>query len=277
MATRKKRAEPGIDLSELRKVMVRSADAVSRIVKKTPSSRFEELLGMGADGTPTKFVDKLAEDEILRVVKDSGLPVDVVSEEVGLVKGAGGRAGPSEAVLVLDPIDGTTNAFRGIPFFCVSLAAGLSTTDDVFYGLVRNIPTGDTFEAIAGEGANLNGHRIRTRKYPKDDVTVSVVMGRRHDPNAEVLSHSKFNVRSLGAAALELCVVASGGLDAYYHGGNSLRVTDLAAGVLILREAGGEVYDGTGAHLAMELSLKPRTTLFAVGDKDAKKKLGVTP
>ena len=91
---------------------------------------------MGADGTPTQWIDRYAEDIVLDTVADT--KINILSEERGYIDNGG------DYTLILDPIDGTRNAIHNIPFYAISLAIGKEKLGDVQYGLVRNIPTGDT-------------------------------------------------------------------------------------------------------------------------------------
>jgi fructose-1,6-bisphosphatase/inositol monophosphatase family enzyme len=245
---------PEKDLALLREM----ADAVARVVKESRPETWGEELGMGADGTPTKKVDDLAEHEILRVLRARKADkLNLLSEEAGFVDLKGDR------LVVADPIDGTTNAARGIPFYCVSLAVGRKTLADVDVGLVQNLCTGDRFEAIAGRGATLNGRAIKVRPAGKDSlVGVGAAGG------------VKGNVRCFGASALEMCLVAQGGLDGYHYARPILRIIDVAASTLIVREAGGVVVDRAGADLDLQLSLVPRFGLTAAPTREAAMALG---
>ncbi len=242
------------------------ADAVGEALAEHPRDRFGEVTGMGADGTPTSWVDKVAEEVILEHVEASPVPLNVLSEEAGLVDlGA-------ERLLVVDPVDGTTNATRGIPFYCVSLAIGRSRLSDVDVALVQNLVTGDTYTARAGEGARLNGEPIGTVPYDPQGAVVTLVASR--NMTAESLGvflegggfHS---VRHLGSAALEMCLVAQGSLDAYLHPIPRLHVQDIAAATLILREAGGLVLHPDGSALDGPLNLEESHPILAVGDRTA--------
>jgi fructose-1,6-bisphosphatase/inositol monophosphatase family enzyme len=245
------------------------AEHVSKTVLAAPMEGRGTVLGMGADGTDTKQIDKVAEDAALHYMQKAGFKLPVVSEEIGMLAGEG------PLTLVMDPLDGTTNAINNLPIYCISLALGQGTTDGVVYGLVRNIPTGDVFEATKGHGATLNGKPIKVRKLvAKEKPTLSVVLGKKADDFAMTLAGTWANLRSFGCAALETSLVGSGSMDAYYHGYGSLRVTDIAAGVLIVREAGGECYDGTLKRLVMELTLEKRTTMLAVGDRTFAERAG---
>jgi fructose-1,6-bisphosphatase/inositol monophosphatase family enzyme len=236
------------------------ADAVARAVREAPPERFGVELGMGADGTPTKMVDDLAEREILSLLRGGKARLNLLSEEAGYVDLKG------EKLLVADPIDGTTNAARGIPFYCVSLAIGRRSLADVEAGLVANLATGDRFEAVAGGGARLNGRPLRVRK-PERELVISTV-----SPGAARGVH-----RSLGASALEMCLVASGALDAYHYPKPILRIIDVAAATLVVREAGGVVVDRAGKDLELPLSLAPRFGLTAASSRELATSLGGGP
>lgn len=245
------------------------AEEAAKAVLAAPREGRGEVLGVGADGTDTKRIDKVAEDAALQALARTGLKPHVISEEAGHLRGEG------DWTLVMDPLDGTTNAVNGLPVYCISLALGHGTTETIVGGLVRNIPTGDVYEAVRGQGATLNGKPLKVRKLSaREKPTVSVVLGKRADDFALRLAGAWANVRSLGCAALEVCMVGAGGLDAYYHGFGSLRVTDIAAGLLVLREAGGEAYDATLKRLVMELSLDKRTSLLACGDRTFVERVG---
>lgn len=247
----------------------RIAQAVRDKVRAADPKDFAILDGMGADGTPTKRVDTIAEREVLRVAADAKLAMNILSEEAGFVDRGEDR------LLVVDPVDGTTNAYNGVPFYCVSLAVGRKRLSDVSYGLVVNIPTGDVYEARKGRGATLNGRPIRGRAFHPEDSVASIVLGKRATRAGLELARRITNVRALGAAALEMSLVAQGAMDVYYHGLGSLRCVDIAASALILDEAGGRSVDLAGKPLDMALDLVDRAAVLAVGDPTAVPRLEV--
>ena len=181
--------------------------------------------GRGLSGQrPTQYhLDLAADDVALRVLTGAGLRV--VSEE----SGASGRG---DITVVVDPIDGSTNCDRGVPFFATSLAAVRGGT--LVAGLVVNLATGTVFEAEAGSGATRDSEPIRVsgaRELATSIVSFSGTPSR-HLGWAQV--------RAMGAASLEICLVADGSLDAYAVAQQStLHPWDYLAGLLILREAGG--------------------------------------
>ncbi len=232
-----------------------------RRVAKSDFSSFKRNVGIGADGTPTKFIDQLAEDVALKAIKKSKIKVNVLSEEAGFVDNGG------EFVFVLDPVDGTRNASRGIPFYSVSLAVGKQNLSDVWYGVVRNIPTGDLFVCEKGHGAFMNKNRVAAPEVPDKQILSCLTLGNNYDKKSFVLAKQD-KVRSLGCASLEMCLVATGALDFYIVGREYMRVTDIAASTLFVREAGGFVTDMMGRKLDMPLSLDERTSVIAACNKE---------
>jgi len=215
----------------------------------------------GADGSPTKMIDEIAEKAALATVKDSGENVNILSEEAGFINNGAGKT------IILDPVDGTFNAVHHIPFYAVSIAVGTKTLSDVEYGIVRNLVNNDVFEAEKGKGAFLNNKRIKTKNFDEKNPTFSVYLGTKASASAYEISRQARRVRSMGCASLDLCMVANGSTDMYYQMGYPIRITDIAAGVLILREAGGEIYDENKEILDMGFNLKERKNFVAAGDK----------
>ncbi len=245
-------------IEDLKEVCMKIADGIEdrvREERRKNFGQFGEEVEMGADGTPTQHVDKVAEEIALLAV---GGKMNVLSEEAGFIDNG------AEYMIVIDPVDGTRNAVHGIPFYCTSIAIGRKRLGDVEYALVRNLLTGDTYTAEKGMGAFLNGERIKVEES-LDEPIISLALGK--SGNNRIFSYldtNNVNIRSLGAAALEMCLVASGSLNAYIQGNEYLRVTDFAAATLIVREAGGEVFDAKGRPLDVGLNLEERSSVLAV-------------
>lgn len=244
---------------ELKILAHKTVDSIYRKIRRAKSTEFYKFgnnTGIGADGSVTKYVDKIAEDAALNFLEKSKLKVNILSEEIGFVDlGA-------DYTFVLDPIDGTRNAFRGIPFFAVSLAIGKTKMSDIEYGIVKNIPTGDVFTAKKGYGAFLNKKRIGVPDVPDKELCSSLALGKNFDKLTITLA-KKEKVRSLGSASLEMCMVAIGALDFYVVGKEYIRVVDIAASTLILREAGGIVRNIFGEELDLPFNLDERTSVVA--------------
>ncbi len=262
----------------MKELLFTIAHEVEKSIKKMENDvNLGEELGIGADGTPTKLIDDAAEQIIFKVLAEKEENLNILSEEAGFVDNK------SEKTLVVDPIDGTHNAIRGIPFYALSLAVGKSQLSDVNYGLVRNLVTGDTFWAEKGNGAFLNDKRIQVKQYHQKDSMFTLYIGERATSRTYNIAKKPRRGRALGCASLEMCLVASGALDIYYQNYSpahlGLRVTDIAASTLILREAGGEVFNDTYDILDMDLDIKSRSNIIAVGDiraLEALRSTGVT-
>jgi fructose-1,6-bisphosphatase/inositol monophosphatase family enzyme len=222
------------------------------------------LVGKGASGSDTSRIDKFAEDAIIEYLDDQELKLNVLSEEAGFIDRGG------DQVLVVDPIDGTENCLRGIPFFSVSLAIGKETLSDISSGLVKNLANGDTYFARRGGGAEMNGHRIGVSKIDRENGIFIVYNHKDSAPETDYVKMLAKRVRSFGAASLEMCMVAQGAAQLMYMNcanfNRMIRIVDIAASTLILREAGGEVVDLAGDKLDMRFDLMDRKNLLAYGD-----------
>jgi fructose-1,6-bisphosphatase/inositol monophosphatase family enzyme len=254
---------------EIKLLANKTVDAVCRKIKKSISTDFHKYgtnTGIGADGTITKYVDKIAEDAALRYIERSKIKVNILSEEVGFVDRRG------KYTFVIDPIDGTRNAYRGIPFYSISIAIGKSKISDVEYGIVKNIPTGDIFSAEKGHGAFFNKKKIVVPDMPCKEILSSLTLGKNFNKVTISLA-KKDKVRSLGSASLEMCMVALGALDFYVVGKEYIRVVDIAASTLILREAGGIVTNIFGIDLDMPFTLDERSSVVAACNEELVKKI----
>ncbi len=201
----------------------------------------------GGDRPDQYALDQVADAAALDVLGAAG--VGVLSEESGL------RAGSGSETVIVDPVDGSTNASRGIPHYCVSLCvvdsgnagADAARTDATVVmpvaGLVRHLVSGEEFTAVAGGGAHLDGRPITPSGCEHGARAVIGVSGR---PSSEL---PVWQVRVLGSAALDLCAVACGRLDAYLDLNSNHGVWDYAAGILICSEAGAWTGEADGREL----------------------------
>ena len=176
--------------------------------------------------------------------------------EYGMLAEEGGRTADEGAALwIVDPLDGTTNFAHGLPIFSVSIA--LERSGETVLGVVHDPMNEETYIAERGEGATLNGEPIRASETDELKRAL-IVTGFPYDlagmPAALELfgrlATASRGMRRLGSAALDLCYVAAGRLDAYYERG--VHAWDVAAGALILEEAGGRATDYGGRRLDLE-------------------------
>jgi len=195
---------------------------------------------MGADLTPTKKIDEVAEDCILQFLEENPLCRLLISEEAGKVDFKGERG-----TIFLDPVDGTFNAVAGIPFYALSIA--YAEEGEIREAFVRNLASGETFTAIRGKYSRCNNKPIRVSHVMNLDECAMSVYGRKFDPTRVMQLGQKIRRwRLLGASALELCYIGCGRIDGFIDLRDTLRVTDAAAGMLVCTEAGGKVSDLNG-------------------------------
>ncbi|MGD1004059.1 MAG: bifunctional fructose-bisphosphatase/inositol-phosphate phosphatase [Methanoregulaceae archaeon] len=218
--------------------MAQAVDDAIRDLKGTPQAG--ETVGMGAGLTPTKRIDRVAENCIVDFLTDHLLCSLLVSEELGK-KNFDGEKG----TIFLDPIDGTFNAVTGIPFYALSIAYMLDGV--IQKAFVRNLASGETFTAVEGKYAKCNGRKITVSSVSELHTCAMSVYGRKFDPaRAMQLGMKIRRWRLLGASALELCYIGCGRIDGFIDLRGTLRVTDAAAGMLVCIEGGGMVSDLNG-------------------------------
>lgn len=199
-----------------------------------------EVIGMGADLTPTKRIDQVAEDCVLEYLREHPLCSLLISEEAGKVRFENG-----EGTIFLDPIDGTFNAVAGIPFYALSIA--YAKDGIVRQAFVQNLASGETFTAVKGKFSHCDGKPVHVSNIANLDECAMSVYGRKFDPTRVMQIGQKIRRwRLLGASALELCYIGNGRIDGFIDLRGTLRVTDAAAGMLVCTEAGGKVTDLDG-------------------------------
>jgi len=196
----------------------------------------EPVVGAGEGGDETTAIDAAAERAIVRRFEQSGIDGVLVSEEVGEVRlGAGGAMR-----VVLDPIDGSLNAKRGISFFSVSIAfASGERMGDVDFGFVHDFGTEEEWTATRGEGAYLNGHPLDGER-PKERIEILAFEATRTSLVAEkagAVVELAYRLRIMGSLALSLCHLAAGRVDAVCSL-KPARSVDIAAAQLLVREQG---------------------------------------
>lgn len=204
-------------------------------------------------GDLVSVVDRRAEEAIKNVLLDKFPQHDFLGEESGETRAA---AGESEYCWVIDPLDGTTNYLHGLPQFAVSI--GLLKRGKPELGVVFNPMSSEWFTAARGEGAQLNGHRLRVGNLRDGGRAIAATGFPFRDPDLlarqyallESVLQEIADVRRLGSAALDLCFVAANRLDGYFEMG--IKPWDICAGLLIAQEAGAIVSDFGGGREMLE-------------------------
>lgn len=196
-------------------------------------------------------IDRAAEDVIIDTIMRAYPDHGIVGEE----RGAANE--DAEFVWIIDPLDGTSNYLAGIPHFCVSI--GVRRGAVLEHGVIVDPVRNEEFSATRGAGARLNGMRLRVSERPRLENAIIATgipyrMVESHlDGYLEMhraLQASCRSIRRMGAAALDLAYVGAGRTDAFVQVG--LQPWDMAAGTVIVREAGGFVSDAVGGDRFME-------------------------
>ena len=170
-----------------------------------------------------KNVEKILIEELSKIKKNYSF----LSEEVGYIENK-----DKDNIWIIDPIDGTMNFLHGIPHFAISIA--LKSNGQIISGLIFDPIKDEMYFSEKSKGAYLNNQRLRvSKKSSLDDCLFS--------SNHEGVKFSNLNLRYSGCASLDLAYVASGRLDGYFH--NKINIWDIAAGSLMVEEAGGIVND----------------------------------
>jgi myo-inositol-1(or 4)-monophosphatase len=188
--------------------------------------------------------DKASEAIIVGAIRERFPDHAIMAEE------SGQAAGTSEYQWVIDPLDGTLNYLHGLPIFCVSI--GVLRNGELHLGVVYDPSRNELFAAERGGGARLNGRLLqvsRTGRLAESLLTTGFPYNRFSQPDNNIREHNHLllkcrDIRRPGSAALDLCAVAAGRTDAHWELG--LSPWDVAAGALIVSEAGGALSDWQG-------------------------------
>jgi myo-inositol-1(or 4)-monophosphatase len=227
----------------------------------------EPVLATGEGGDDTTAIDSAAEAVVVKRLEALEADFVLVSEELG--ERAFGRGGPTR--VVLDPIDGSLNAKRDIPFFSLSVAvAEGDTMGDVRWGYVYDFGTAEEWTAERGQGAFRNGERLGSVR-PKDTIEI---LSFEATTTAEVAERaaqmvgSAYRLRIFGSLAISLCHLAAGRVDAVCSL-KPARSVDIAAGQLLVRECGYaiDLFEAPPFEAA-PLDLEGRSRVVAAGTAD---------
>ena len=229
-------------------IMIKAAEKASRALIRD----FGEIekLQVSIKG-PSDFVsnaDLKAEKIIIEELKKARPYYSIISEEDGSEKNK-----DKNNTWIIDPIDGTTNFLHGIPHFAISIA--LKSNDEIVSGLIYDPIKDEMFYAEKDNGAFFNNQRIRVSKKKEINNCLFATGGNSKDK-------IDLPTRRSGSAALDIAYVASGRYDGYFQ--NDLNLWDIAAGIIILKEAGGMINE---IDLSKNNKIKIRASSMAINDK----------
>ena len=206
-------------------IMIKAAEKASKVIIRD----FGELekLQVSAKG-PSDFVtnsDKKVEKIIIEELTKSRKKFSILSEEIGEIKNS-----DEDNCWIIDPIDGTTNFLHGIPHFAISIA--LRNKQEIVSGLLFDPIKNEMFYAEKNSGAYFNNQRIRVSKKRNLNECLFATGGKDQ-------FNKDLNVRKSGSAALDMAYVGAGRYDGYFQ--KNLNIWDIAAGIVITKEAGGKI------------------------------------
>ena len=229
-------------------IMIKAAEKASKVLIRD----FGELekLQVSQKG-PADFVtnsDKKVEKIIIEELKKAKPNYSILSEEDGSENNK-----DNKNVWIIDPIDGTTNFLHGVPHFAISIA--LKSGDEIVSGLIYDPIKDEMFYAEKNNGAFFNNKRIRVSKKIEIDNCLFATGGK-EDLNTQLIT------RKSGSAALDMAYVAAGRYDGYFQ--NKLNLWDVAAGIIIVKEAGGIV---NSIDLSKNDNIKIRASSSAINEK----------
>ena len=206
-------------------IMIKASEKASKVLIRDFGE--VENLQVSAKG-PSDFVtnaDKKAEKIIIEELSKSRKKFSILSEETGEIKNS-----DINNVWIIDPIDGTTNFLHGVPHFAISIA--LKSNNEIISGLIFDPIKNEMFYAEKNNGTYFNNQRVRVSRKKILEECLFATGGKKE-------IKSDLNTRKSGSAALDIAYVAAGRYDGYFQ--NNLNLWDIAAGIIIVKEAGGKI------------------------------------
>ena len=224
-------------------IMIKACEKVSKVIIRD----FGEIENLQvAKKGPKDFVtktDKRVEEILINELSKFKKKYSFITEENGIIKNS-----DNDNVWIIDPIDGTTNFLHGIPHFAISIA--LRSNDEILSGVIFDPIKNEMFYAEKNNGSYFNNQRIRVSK--KNHIEECLF-----GTNIQGAKFTDLNVRCFGSAALDLAYVGAGRLDGYFQ--KKLNLWDIAAGILIIEEAGGKI-NSIGINKISDINLKAAST-----------------
>ncbi|RBQ24104.1 Bifunctional NADP phosphatase/NAD kinase [Candidatus Methanobinarius endosymbioticus] len=256
-----------------------------------------EFVKIGADGTPTLYIDLIAEEEVIKILKTANFTSILISEEIGELKIGKGLVeninvseelkrifdseNSAEAIpkfiFLVDPLDGTSNAIKNISTYGISIAVGEIkdenlTLKNIELGFIKDFDSGNYYEAIKGEGAWENNKiMIPNTENNLGNLSIGAFLKNNSYGVFDLIKKAR-RIRILGSVVLELAYIANGKYDAFIDMRGS-RIIDIAASKLIVEESGAIVTDENGNELNNPLSIKEKTVVIGSSNHKVHKKI----
>ncbi len=264
-----------MEIEELLEIATELRDSIRSYIAETAD--YGEIIVRRAQDV-TRKIDMFAERELERELASRSYCARIISEELG--DHIYPKGGNPEFTLIFDPIDGSTNAILGIPFFCSSIAYSPNvdhvTFDSIQASVVATI-YGKTYYAEKGNNAFVDGKKLpRDFKGKTKPIFSIYTYGAESIPESLIQfqkSAKKVIFRLLGSIAIEICLVAEGVIDAVMDVRGLISGYDIAGAALILKEAGGIVTDMGGEELRSELGQMQNVDLVAALEPEKHRKM----
>ncbi|MDR2873627.1 MAG: bifunctional NADP phosphatase/NAD kinase [Methanobrevibacter sp.] len=247
-----------------------------------------EFTKIGADGTPTKKIDEYAESEVIDILKKADFLSYLISEEIGEMKLGKNIAEPINIIkdlsnksnekvgflFVIDPLDGTANALKGIPAYGISIAIAkikknrLPQLNDIAMGFIKDFYSGELYEAIKNKGTKINN---KTPPLSKITALDKATLGGYINPK-EYIYRKVRRIRLIGSVAIEFAYLSQGRYDIFLDLRGS-RILDIAAAKLIVEESGAIITDKEGRNLRSDLNIYEKVTMISSANESLHEKV----
>jgi len=213
-------------ISPILNIMLKACEKASKILKRDYGEIENLQVSLKGPGDFVTSADKKCEKIIIKELLKAKKDFSLITEESGVLNNK-----DKDNIWIIDPIDGTSNFMHGIPHFAISLA--LKSKNEIIAGVIYDPIKDEIFYGEKNNGAYLNNHRIRVSK--RKNLSQSLFAS--GDKNLDM--YNSINIRKSGSAALDIAYVACGRYEGYFQ--KNLSIWDIAAGLIILKEAGGMV------------------------------------
>ncbi len=223
--------------------------------------------GLGAGGDISRNIDIIAEKTVLDFLREINFECVVLGEECGRVELSTNPKG----YIIMDAIDGSANAVRGVPFFCSSLAfATEDRLSSITDGVITNLKNGEMYWATKNRGSFLNNKQIKVHNetpiYKIVGINTSGATTEQMKKLYPIFENHN-HTRHFGANALEMALFAQGLMDVFIDFRDKIRIQDIAAGYIIVKESGGLLLDSNLKPLDADLSYQTRVSFIAAANQ----------
>ncbi len=248
-----------LSINLLKLIALNVYDAIHPILG---SKKAAEKAERGAGGDISMQIDLIAENIVIDTLENENVNLLLISEELGeRYIGSKEKAIKSQNVLIIDPVDGSNNAVRGIPYCSISIAYAIGKSiKDIKKAVVLDLVSKDIYWAVKGDGAYLNDKIIHVSNLELSDncffeLNLPKKNAFQYLSKLKPMIERFYRMRILGSSALTLCQIAKGSMEAFINLRETNRLVDVAAGLLILKEAKGKFFSLDGSDIDHNLSI----------------------